>query len=419
MDDLAIKFNEEVTKYTQRDFIDQLRTIEDGREFKNWKELMDYMGEPYVNDRQLKEFQNKTSYYAAIVKTDGRRFKVYPIRNDDFNIPLPLASKELNLLVQAVLISVIRHNLKSNNRNIQCSKKALALACGMVGSQFYMYANQQGRLKHESYEELYLEEHPECKDSSTGKKKKGTVIDIPEEQSYEISTLVAEYYESMLGKVRYHVESAIKSLAHNDLIMYEEIYYIIEREEMFVDPKCNDFGDAEYVREIQYKPGRIRKATDEEIQQRLDVYAAVMKELGYQSVDDIPPSMRYKYHDLKTKRANQEMKIWGFFKGYNINTTADIEYCYQTIMQKVSVISTSYLAKGEASIETAKRQAVKKYHNGFANNSASDFMDKICRKILNKTFFIGGQFDALSVQQKYFELGMAYDDEDDLDKQIK
>jgi hypothetical protein len=126
--------------------------------------------------------------------------------------------------------------------------------------------------------------------------------------------------------------------------------------------------------------------------------------------------MRYRYHDLKTKRANQEMKIWGFFKGYNINTTADIEYCYQTIMQKVSVISTSYLAKGEASLETAKRQAVKKYHNGFANNSASDFMDKICRQVLDKTFFVGGQFDALSVQQKYFELGMAYDDEDDLDK---
>ena len=77
-----------------------------------------------------------------MVKAEGHKIKIFPIRNDEFNIPLPLESKELSLLIQAVLISVIRHNIQLKNRNIQCSKKALALACGMVGSQFYMYANQ-------------------------------------------------------------------------------------------------------------------------------------------------------------------------------------------------------------------------------------------------------------------------------------
>jgi hypothetical protein len=77
--------------------------------------------------------------------------------------------------------------------------------------------------------------------------------------------------------------------------------------------------------------------------------------MGYSSVLALPESLRMKYYNMKTERANSEMKIWGFFKGYNINTVKDIEYDFQNIMNKIALISDEYYVKGEESLETAKK----------------------------------------------------------------
>jgi hypothetical protein len=70
----------------------------------------------------------------------------------------------------------------------------------------------------------------------------------------------------MLGKLTYHTTSSVKSLAKKDLLLYEEVYFVIEREEDGAKTTRNDYGDEEEVREIIYRPGRIRRATDEEQQ---------------------------------------------------------------------------------------------------------------------------------------------------------
>jgi hypothetical protein len=42
---------------------------------------MSFMGEPYINNQQLKDFRDKTEYYAIVEKTTGHKFKLYPIRD--------------------------------------------------------------------------------------------------------------------------------------------------------------------------------------------------------------------------------------------------------------------------------------------------------------------------------------------------
>lgn len=407
MDELAIKFNEDATKIQHTKFIEKIMSLQDGQEFNNWKEFMAFMEEPYINDRQLKSFRDKTEYYAIVEKSSGHKFKLYPIRDQKFRIPLPTESKELSLLVQAVLISVIRHNIRIHGQqNIQCSKKALALACGMVGSQFYMYANQQGRLKHEITKEL-----DECHQTD--------LQNSPESQR-KLSCLINEYYESMLNKLTYHTISSVKSLSKKDLLLFEEVYFVIEREEEVREKKHNTFGDAEDFGEIVYRPGKIRKATNKEQQQRLAIYQKVLNEMGYSSVLALPESLRMKYYNMKTERANSEMKIWGFFKGYNINTVKDIEYDFQHIMNKIALISDEYYVKGEESLETAKKQVRNKFNQSF---HLEKVMEEACDLILDKTLFADNNSNYRdTIATKYYNLGLlcgSVEDDDDLDSKLK
>jgi hypothetical protein len=76
----------------------------------------------------------------------------------------------------------------------------------------------------------------------------------------------------MLSKLTYHTTSSVKSLSKKDLLLFEEVYFVIEREEEVREKKHNTFGDAEDFGEIVYRPGKIRKATNKEQQQRLAIY---------------------------------------------------------------------------------------------------------------------------------------------------
>jgi len=272
-------------------FFEKLQELITPYTFRNWREIMEYVGAP----RDLKgnskvKFQNDVKRYVELHKGNGNEIIIDAVK-DKVDTEIILRGSRY----QKLIIPLISHLLMTE-RETCFTINTLAEKIGCVNS-YYASANRH-------------------------KKMVSRVLKIEQEN-------VFWFFESMHDRIKNALLSSLNKMVQENLISYEiklkgkyhegginrELIYSEERDEYFVESELNA---KEYYRFL----------SDDEI----SIYHLIMTELfeKYQISDESQlykknRSIRNKFYDEKKKSIFKRLKYVHTFDTYNITPIGDLE----------------------------------------------------------------------------------------------
>jgi hypothetical protein len=265
--------------------IDKFKTLKKGMEFKNYKELCEFLGEPIkTGEGKEKQVQEWSKYFA------WKNIKFNFIITKVFEKPKAIST------IDHLELLLIHQMATSSNTNyiIFSPKTTMFKSLGLINPN-YGYCK-----RNPDYLASYLKIEP---------------------------SLVYEFFNSVDKMITNQFKKVLKNLTDTKIIQYFEVMRCCSNvwDDTNINPNYEYDLDLDEDNEFDYpilrkgKRYSYRNATDEEIYEKLRIEKNVLQEMGRKSLTDVIKHGQFsEYHKEVTERFKDQLNINFFYTSYKI-----------------------------------------------------------------------------------------------------